>query len=473
MLTVLLLSSSILVTHAPGWSYPIITEDLWSFSSEQGKSVIVVNGDTLHQFWEGFNQETRIGYKVYLPDGSVIFPETMVSSDAWSINPTATLIHSDSIAGFWRQGSPAWYCLRDSIGGEVVPGSLFQSDPYFNRPNVEVASDSLGRVHAVTVIAEGVLYTVSEPGVGEVWRDTVPDSYNEPAGVQVDGNHVHIWYRESPYIPAYIQYDLEGNITIPTVTMVEDLTFFSHNFATALDENGDCYLFAKVSRNRNYISLFKVDGATGVILINDHEIETPGTSETSLVILPDPSGIKLHMMWLATDGQGGHWVYHSVIDTDGDYIEVPHAVYDYTDEEIQNISVLEATINDFGDIFAIWSQGDVEVGGYWIVMGWFDHNWVGIEEEGSSPIEQSAFHLVHSGNPFSESIMISTEGFPVPGQLAVYDLSGRIVRTLFRNGSDSFLWDGCSSSGDELPAGSYIIEGASEGRMASVQVIKL
>ena len=24
-------------------------------------------------------------------------------------------------------------------------------------------------------------------------------------------------------------------------------------------------------------------------------------------------------------------------------------------------------------------------GGYWIVMGWFDHNWVGIEEEETDP----------------------------------------------------------------------------------------
>ena len=58
----------------------------------------------------------------------------------------------------------------------MVPTSLFQSDAYYNRPNVEVASDSLGRIHAVTEICEGVLYTVTEPGMGEVWRDTIPGS---------------------------------------------------------------------------------------------------------------------------------------------------------------------------------------------------------------------------------------------------------------------------------------------------------
>ena len=39
------------------------------------------------------------------------------------------------------------------------------------------------------------------------------------------------------------------------------------------------------------------------------------------------------------------------------------------------------------------------------------------------------------------------EGEPVPGQLAVYDLTGRIVRTLFRSGEDIFLWDGAPPMG--------------------------
>jgi hypothetical protein len=474
MLSAILLSSSLLVTHAPGWSDPMITTDMWSYEGEQGKILLVFGADTLHQAWHDLNQETRIGYKAYLSDGTVVFPETMISHDVWSAYPTGTLVGSDSIAFFWRQGVPAWYCARDSAGGEAVTTSLFQWDTYYNRPKVEVTSDSLGRIHAVTVIPEGVLYTVTEPGVGEVWRDTVPGSQHETAGIQMDGNRVHIIYRSGFDIPAYVQYDLQGNITIPQVILVEDLSDFSPTFSTALDGNGDVYCFARVTRSWNYLTLFKVDGATGEVLICDKEIWDPLYSSTSPTILPMPSGDRLCLLWIEDEQDAPRHVMHSVIDTDGDFIEAPYSAYDYTDEEDQNIFVLEATINELGDVFAIWSAyfPEVDPNAYYIVMGWFDHNWVGIED-GTGPIEPGAFQLHHSVNPFRGSVTLTVEGSPVPGQLAVYDLSGRIVRTIFRNSENSFLWDGCSADGEELPAGTYVIQGASAGSFTSVKVVKL
>jgi hypothetical protein len=474
MLSTILLAGSILVTHAPGWSDLIITEDLWSYEIQQDNALLVTNTYVLHQYWDHLNQQVRIGYKAYLHDGTIIFPESMVSSDVLSIDPTAMLV-GDSVAGFWRQGVPAWCGVRDSTGGEVMPASIFQSDPYYNRSFVEVADDSLGRIHAVSVIPEGVLYTVTELGLGEIWRDTVPGSQHETAGILVDGDRVHIIYREGYATPMYVQYDLEGNITIPGVTLTTGLTQLYPLFSMALDGSGDVYYFTKVSRSYNYITLFKVDGATGKLLISDREIETPGTNETYLVLLPDPSGVKLYLMWIASNGSGDSWVYFAAIDTNGDFIEAPCPAYDYTDEEIQQIAVLEATINELGDIFAIWSAyfPEVHPNAYYIVMGWFDHNWVGIGVEGAGPIEPGDFCLVHSQNPFSENLTITVEGEPIPGQLAVYDLSGRIVRTVFRNGENTFSWDGRSAEGDELPAGTYIVEGASAGRLASVTVVKL
>ena len=452
MISTIILTSTILVTHAPGWSDLIITEDMWSYISGQDKTLSVIGQDTLHQFWDSFNQETRIGYKVYLSDGTVIFPETMVSGDVWSINPTAALIYGDSVSGFWRQGVPAWYCIRDSVGGEVLPTSLFQSDSYCNRANVEVAVDSLGRIHAATVIPAGVLYTVTEPVFGEVWRDTVPGSEPETGGIQVDGNRVHIIYREDYATPMYVQYNLEGNITIPAVTLTTGLAFLYPLFSTTVDVNGDVWYFTKASRSYNYITLFKIDSATGEVLISDQEVETPGASTNSTIILPDPSEEKLYLMWIADDGNFNYWVYFAVIDTNGDFIEEPYPAYDYSDEEVQQLSTLSATINELGDVFAIWSQGDVEVGGYWIVMGWFDHNWLETgEEETATGVNPPS--IFPSCNPITDSVSFTVTGVTI-NELEIYDISGRLVMTVPVSNATAF-WDGKDTSGDRLPYGVY------------------
>ena len=67
MLSTLFLSCSILVTHAPGWSELTITTDLWSYGFQY--KTIEVSDSLIHQSWDHFNQETRVGYKVYKPDG--------------------------------------------------------------------------------------------------------------------------------------------------------------------------------------------------------------------------------------------------------------------------------------------------------------------------------------------------------------------------------------------------------------------
>jgi len=450
----------------------MVTVDQWSDISGQDKAISVVNGDVLHQLCDTYCMEARIGYKVYKHDGSIIHPEVMVSGDVWSINPTAVLLPGDSIAGAWRQGSPAWYCIRDSAGGEVIPASFLLPDPYWGRPDVEMASDSLGRIHATFENGTNTCYAVIEPGVGEIWRDTLPGSTYKSSKVLVHGNRVHIFYLQPFANPFYIQYDLEGNIVVPPVSVIDDVSNFHFNSSAALDTYGNPYLFCRASHGTGYyLSVSKVEASTGQVAFSERIIRGITYDTNYPVILGHPSGNQMYLMWEEVDPDHPYVMFAS-IDTEGNFLSEPYAAYDYSDEEIQNISEIEATINEEGDIFAIWSQGDIEVGGYWIVLGWAHSDSVGISIETIIP-EPVPFYLSCSMNPFTSSVVITAEGSSIPEQLVVYELSGRTVRTLIMSGENLFMWDGCSSTGDELPSGTYIVQGVSAGRITSVTVVKL
>ena len=433
MLPSLVLSGLFLMTHAPGWSMPIITEDMWSYSSQQRKTIQVTGTNTLHQAWNRFNQESRIGYKVYLPDGTVLFPETMVSNNVGSTYTTGCLVNEESVAVFWRVGAPAWHTIRDSSGAELVPTSLLIPDSYVIRPRVEASSDSLGLIHASFEISGGVCYAVFEPGVGEVFRDTIPGSIHEISNICVEGNRVHIIYKAGFDLPAYIQYDLEGNIVIPPVELVQGLDLLSPTTSVTVDGDGNFWCFLRYSRvgvTGYVLSLVKVDSETGDVLVIK-EIETPNLGAGYMNILPGPDGDTLYLMWLAY-WQSDHYVYFAIVDKNGNFIEEPYAAYDYSDEEVQQIASLEVATNDDGDIFAIWSAyfPEVHPNAYYIVMGWFDHDWVQVEESNTSPVEIETLVLQSSSNPFTESVTITVQGAVVPDQLLVYDFTGRIIRTI-------------------------------------------
>lgn len=475
MLFALLLSSSILVVTAPGWSPPMITTDIWDYTGNQYKTIEVIGG-LIHQGWDHFDQDSRVGYKVYLPDGTVIYPETMISSDVWSGYVNSSVVDSDSVVITWREGSPAYYTVREGDGSEAIPTTLYLPEPWANYPQVHSSCDSLGRIHSVFTLWDGsesrIGYMLYEPGVGEIWRDTVPGSHSHPR-ILVDGNRVHIVFRGEDLWPDYIQYDLNGNTTIPPVSLIEDLIQMSNTYSIAIDSDRNLYCFFGLYTTYVHLSLFKIDGMTGEVLISDKEIHDPPYSSSSPTILTGYDDETMYLLWIEAAQDYPRHVKFAVIDKNGDFIVDPYSAYDYTDEEIQNLSILDAAGNGEGDIFAIWSQGDVEVGGYWTVMGWFDHDSLGIEEESTIPVNYGDLKIRASSNPFSESVEITVTADPLPVHMEVYDLSGRMVRTLNSAGDGIFFWDGCDTDGNEVPSGNYVIRGSSGDASGALSVIKL
>jgi hypothetical protein len=81
--------------------------------------------------------------------------------------------------------------------------------------------------------------------------------------------------------------------------------------------------------------------------------------------------------------------------------------------------------------------------------------------------------LQPSCNPFSSSVSITCSGPSLPGQLMVYDIAGRLIRSLRNSQGSSFLWDGRDASGVEAPIGTYLIQGALDGQVSSIRLIRL
>jgi hypothetical protein len=93
---------------------------------------------------------------------------------------------------------------------------------------------------------------------------------------------------------------------------------------------------------------------------------------------------------------------------------------------------------------------------------------------GEQAAQTGIFSLTASRSPFSESVTVTATGYSLPGHLNVYDITGRFIRSLMLDPTgNSFTWYGTDASGSEVPTGTYIIQGSSEGFMACVRVVKL
>lgn len=461
MIFQLLLTLIVGVIPAPGWSEPVISVEVphWDY---QRKDLIVTDGNHIHQIWYPYLSEARIGYNIVLPDGTVLLEDTLLSRDEFSGHPSASYAPDSGFIGFWREGTPKWYSVKDHEGNTITPATYYSGERYTSWFRVDSSLDSLGRIHMVWDSGPEVCYSILDPGVGEVWRDTVPDSRQQSL-VLVDGDRIHIKFNGLDQWADYIQYNLDGNVTVPTVSLVEDVIGATNWCSMEVDTFGNVYIFLHENPDGELrrFTLYKINGATGEIMI-DGKIIYGAPSSISIgnpIILPGPSGTEFYLMWREEDTWSGfyRWIKFAVINTNGDFVVEPYIAYDYTDEDFQDLRELAATVNSQGDVFAHWSEFNPEDNMIYIVLGWFDHTYLGIEDDSTVTETSSSSVLVPSVNPFSGSVTIAVDGNDVSILLRIYDLSGRIVDELFPSEEGTYIWNGRSQDGNELPTGNYIV----------------
>ena len=472
MISQIFLIAWVLWIHAQGWTDPIEVIDHWG--SAQSKELCVTPGDHIHQAWYPFENTSRVGYNVVLPDGTTLVPDQMISNDVQAGYPEMALLGADSVVVVWQEGYHFWFQVRDGDGDIVTPTTEFPVPPS-SRVNYDMDCDSLKRIHLVCAQIEStnnefVLYTIHDIDGTLLFADTLPDnSYYYPY-IHIDGNRVHIKYEsDNPWRTMYIQYDLDGNITVDPVFLFDDDLSTGHFASIQTDTAGDPYILIHESPEYQdpLCALYKLDNVTGDKLI-DGVIIAQGVPGCSIdndipVFEPMPGDTSFYASWL----RGTLFVDFCIIDQNGDFIEEPYVAYDYTDEQDQQLAYLRGAVNEEEDCFLTWSSVDMSIPGCWIVLGMLDYDWVGLEEETSAGL-QVLSPLRVSRNPFSGVVEFAGSG----SELNIFDVSGRKVTTL-SSSEDHFLWNGLSSSGAEAPPGAYFAVLSGGGERSVLRIVKL
>ena len=412
--------------------------------------------------WAGYNDQHRIAYKMFLLDGTTVYPETMISRDINSVYLSKVAM-GDSLLAFWRESSPIYYAIRSlEDGSEINPATyLFTTSTLY--PYIRSCPDNLGRLHVLYNIGSDVYYAVwiPAPGSGFItdyeWK---VEGASEGGVLLVDGNRVHIVVLDPVYHTyEYLQYDLEGNTIIPLTDFTEDDIYCSRDPELNLDPEGNLMVVEDIADS--YV-LWKLDRFTGSTLVNEKVIVSdvpPIMNVSTYFILRNlPGTDQYYLCW--TDGFYRKKIFNLLMDSNGNVLVDWHLAYDYSMEEPEDVKAIDGVVDETGNLYIIYSQAETEpvLGGY-PTFGWFDHDFLGIGDDEVEP-PGSIGRIVPSSNPVIGSVTFIVEGFEAD-ELEVYDVSGRLVDVIPVSDGHG-TWDCIDPSGEKLPSGVYNVIGNQE-----------
>lgn len=470
------------VTPGAGWSWPILVTEEANTTVTPTELLAIDQQNRFHLVWDAYQSEARIGYNVFLVDGTVVVPDTMISRDEWSAY-LRMAVSGDSLFAFWREyTTPVYYCSRSlEDGSEITPATyLFTESTTI--AHIRASADSLGRLHVLRNIGYDVYYarwTPVEPaGFQEDYCWKIDGAYTT-GEILVDGDRVHMVVGEYTNLTLeYLQCDLDGNITIPLFDFTPD-NITNHRYpGIAVDDQHDFIVTDVVyqSGSGGYnLLLWKIDDVTGELLIDMKVVfYEPAEFEPGPwnVLVPAQDGAFFY--FVCADSWSHKKVFFAAFDQEGDLICGPSIAYDHSDEDPEQLSLPDGVTDAEGNLYIIYGQGETEpVLGSYPTFGWFDHDYLtGIAEDESTEMSPG-LELTASSNPFVGTVTITSQGASSPGLLMVRDITGRVIQTLGSADGASFPWDGRCGDGSEAPPGVYLVQGALGGRLASVRVVRL
>ena len=463
----LLLLTCFGVTVGPGWSEPFIATD----SANTSAPLQFIERDNIgrfHLIWEGFS-ETQVGYKMFSIDGGTeLYPETMISRNVNSFY-VSTVTIGDSIYAFWREYNPVYTAARSlTDGSEVLPAThLFTNSTWI--PEIRSSPDSLGRLH---VLFDGgyegdeVFYALWSPSPDSGFTteyEWIIEGAEDGGVILVDGNRVHVVVQDSlVHDYMYIQYDLEGNTVVPLYDFTQGDITCSRYPELAVDSDGDLLIVDRLddAQGERY-GMWKLDGETGDLMIDCKTIIAQSSPElwvsAWVIVRPLPDNEEFYLVWCKE--YDINKIYFLIFDSNGEIVHDWQVAYDYSDEEPEDTKHIDGVVDDEGNLYIIYRQGETEPYlGTYPTFGWFDYSTLGIEESATEVSSEVEFTISH--NPVTGSVTVFT-GNNTPLNLRVFDLAGREVSSISVSGGIG-VWNGTDFSGNRLPAGVYSIIGNSE-----------
>ena len=450
------------VTPGPGWSDPILVTD----SANTQRRIQFINRDSqgrFHLVWAGYNDTSRIAYKMFSLDGTSIIPDTMISRNTNS-QYLSEVVLGDSLIVFWREYNPIYYAIRSlEDGSEITPATyLFTTST--NYPHIRACPDSLGRLHVLYNIGYDVYYAVWTPALGSgfiteyEWK---VEGAHAGGVLLVDGNRVHIVVQDSVFHTyEYLQYDLEGNTVIPLTDFTADDITCGRFPELSLDSDGNLmviHMIARSSQQYRYV-LWKLDKFIGATLVDEKIIVIGIPPEMdvspSFILRPLPGSEEFYLCW--TDGYFEHKIFNLLIDGDGNVIVDWQVAYDYSDEDPEDVKAIDGVVDETGNLYIIYAQVETEPQiDYFPTFGWFNHDSLGIEVEVYT--EPTGVSLTASQNPSCGSFQFLLDGADSM-ELRVYDITGRMVAGLSVSDGVGY-WQGTGFTGERLPSGVYTVVG--------------
>ncbi len=433
---------------------------------------ILAQGDTLHVVYSNNDQEWKIGY-VRSTDGGDTWSEQVVLSDDSSETVFVRIIENGArLMVLWRNNYYYGGSRPRNIGYNISndnglswSGPHYVLDPSWEHILYFSASGSGQVVNIILSRSIGYdlfFYRVRSTNFGQNWSQPVELFRAAEGGIcdqfQLADIIHYVWtglVSPDSQVEIYYMRSTDSGINwSPSIALSDSDQYHSQLPAIAADDSG------KVGATWMDFK-YAPPGATGDIFLRqsadsgsywsaEDQLTYNHYAYCSDVILKSDT---IHIAW--EDWRQSIFrrgiFYIKSLNNGGSWSE-PYWI-DGTDDDSWNPALAASN----GRVYIVWGEGSEE-SGFGLNFSRYEDE-TGVIDEG--PVVSTYMVLQAYPNPFNSRVMISLnleEGGDA--QIAIYDLNGRLVKTLFKGGileegTHKFTWDATDALGKDVSSGSY------------------